>query len=129
MALLKLLKTSTLTITRDDGDGYWGVDGRWTEDTTPTTFDIQCSIQPFKLGKMQKVLPEGIEATDAVTVLTKTALKTSEQIGTKEQADTTVIDGFTFEAFFAENWNRFGLSVDHYRVVFLRRDNPTNGSL
>jgi hypothetical protein len=127
--LLKLLKTSTLTITRDNGGGFWDDKGRWTEDATPIDFDILCSIQPFKLGDIQKVLPEGITTNDAVIVRTKTSLKTSEQIGVKEKADTTNLDGFTYEAFFSENWSRFGLSTDHYKVTFLRKDQPSGGSL
>ena len=126
---LQLLQTSTLTITRDDGGGFYDAAGRWVEDATPTNFGIQCSIQPFKPGTGQKILPEGITASSAVKVYTQTALKTSEQIGNKELADTTVIDGLTYEAFFDENWSRFGLSIDHHKVTFIRKDLPTGGSL
>ena len=129
MALLKLFRTSTLTITRDDGGGFYDTEGRWVEDSTPATFDIECSIQPFKLGDVQKILPEGITTSNAVKIYTKTALKTSEQIGVKELADTTVIDGHTYEAFFDENWERFGLSIDHHKVTFIRKDQATEGSL
>jgi hypothetical protein len=128
--VLSLLRSSTITITRDDGGGFWDDKGRWTDDPTPPLpFDIQCSIQPFKLSDTQTVLPEGKQAEDALVVYTSTLLKTVMQISSKETADTTVIDGLTYEAFNTENWSRFGLTADHHKVVFVRHDQPTNGNL
>jgi hypothetical protein len=123
------MRTSTLTITRDIGGGYYDVEGRWVEGPAPETFNISCNIQPFKMGEVQSVLPEGTSANNAVIVRTPTALKTSEQVGDKEKADTTVIDGFTYEAFFAENWSRYSTRTDHYKVTFIRKDQPSGGSL
>lgn len=128
--MLSLFKTSTITITRDDGGGFWDDKGRWVNDPTPPApFDIQCSIQPFRLSDTQTILPEGKEAGDALIVYTTTSLKTVQQISTKETADTTVIDGLSYEAFNVENWSRYGLSTDHFKVIFIRDDQATNGNL
>ena len=129
--MIKLLRTSTLTITRDDdnNNGYWDAEGRWVDNPTPTVFDIDCNIQPFRMGEGQVILPEGVSSNDALVIRTKTALRTSEQVGKKKKADTTVIDGFTYEAFFDENWNRYGLKTDHHKVTFIRKDQNTGGSL
>jgi hypothetical protein len=126
---MRLLKTSNIVITRATG-GYWNDKGRWEDgNVSPDEFSIDCSIQPFKGGRGQRKLPDGISTHDTKVVRTKTFLKTSEQIGEKEKADTTVIDGFTYEAFFDSNWSDYGLRVDHHKVIFIRQDQSTGGSL
>ena len=127
---MRLLKTSTLTITRDQGnEGYWDERGRWVANSATTTFSIQCNIQPFKMGKTEVVLPEGISAKDAIVVRTKTPLNTAEQLQDKRNADTTVFQGSVYEAFFDENWDLYGLKTDHHKVTFIRKDQETGGSL
>ena len=125
---IKLMRKFTLTITRDDGGGFWNDKGRWVEDTVPDVFDIKCSLQPFKAGDVQAILPEGKTATDARIVRTTTALRTSDQFS-KKLADTTTIEGQTFFAMAAENWTGHGLAPDHYKVTFLREDQDSGGSL
>ncbi len=124
----RLIKRSTLTISRDDGGGYYDAQGRWVEGTR-SAFDIQCNIQPFKSGDEQDILPEGISTKDAVVVRSTTQLKTSEQVQDKEKADTTTLDGLEYVAFFTENWNRYNLQTDHFKTTFIRKDQMTGGSL
>ena len=126
---LTLMQKSTLTIKRDDGGGFWDDKGRWTVDPTPPAdLIIKCSIQPFKMGSNQFILPEGKTTTDARIIRTTTSLKTSDQFG-DELADTTTIDGNTYYAMAVEDWNLHGLSTDHFTVLFIREDQPTNGEL
>ena len=119
MPVIKLLRTSTLTITRFDAQPELLESGKYSGVTT-STFDIQCSLQPFK-GIAQKVLPDGYKADDARLVYTQTKLNTTSQF-TKVQADETQIDGLTYECFLVEDWNQFNLSTDHYRCIFVRKD-------
>lgn len=128
MALI-LMNKFTLTINRDDGGGYWDDKGRWVVDPTPPApLIIKCSIQPFKIGTSQFILPEGKTTTDAQIVRTTTSLKTSDQFG-KELADTTTIKGRTYYAMAVEDWTGHGLAPDHFKVLFIRDDQSTNGGL
>jgi hypothetical protein len=123
------MRKSTLTIKRDDGGGFWDDKGRWVVDPTPPPdFTIQCSIQPFKMGANQFILPEGKTTEDAQIIRTTTSLKTSDQFG-KKLADTTIIKGRQHYAKAVEDWNQHGLSTDHFKVLFIREDQPTNGGL
>lgn len=123
------MRTSVLTITRAATDGYINGQGRWVDGTPIAPFDIDCNIQPFSQGDSQIILPEGKKSSGAQTVRTDTLLQTVLQVGTKTPADETTIDGLLYEAFDFLNWSRYGLSADHYEVVFVRKDQPTNGSL
>ena len=124
---LSLMQRSTLTIKRDGGAGFWNDKGRWIADPT-ADFDIRCSIQPFKMGDNQFILPEGKTASDARVIRTTTSLKTADQFN-KELADTTTISGFSYYAMAVEDWTLHGLSTDHFKVLFIRDDQPTNGEL
>lgn len=124
---LSLMQKSSITINRDDGGGFWDDEGRWST-TTPEVLTILCSIQPFKMGDNQFILPEGKSASDARIIRTTTSLKTSDQFS-KKLADTTTIAGSTYYAMAVEDWNLHGLSTDHFKVLFIRDDQPTNGEL
>lgn len=126
--MISLLQNSTLTISRDEGAGSYDASGRWVPDPR-ASFDIQCNIQPFKMSNAQEILPEGKKSGDALVVYTKTDLQTVSQFD-KELADTTTIDGLTYYAFAVENWSRQGtLQPQHYKVIFVRKDKATGGSL
>jgi len=126
---LRLLQKFTLTINGDDGGGFWNDKGRWVEDPTPpAALVIKCSIQPFKMGANQMILPEGKTTSDAKIVLTTTLLKTSDQFG-KTLADTTVINGLRYYAKAVEDWTGHGLRTDHFKILFIRDDQATGGSL
>jgi hypothetical protein len=124
---LKLMRTSTLVIKRDGGSGFWDEKGRWVT-PTPVDITIQCSIQPFKMGANQLILPSGKTASDARIIRTTTSLNTSDQFS-KELADTTTIEGQNYYAMAVENWNLSGLSTDHFKALFIRDDQTTNGGL
>jgi hypothetical protein len=80
------------------------------------------------MGASQLILPEGKTTSDARIIRTTTSLKTSDQFG-KELADTTVIDGNKYYAMAVEDWNLHGLSADHFKILFIREDQATNGGL
>jgi hypothetical protein len=125
----RLLRTHALTITRytDSEAVYDPVTGRYDNSgISSTTFDIKCSIQPFRLGDRELKLPDGITAEDARFVYTDPSnpIRTSSQYD-KVIADTTVIEGIEYEAFDSSNWTGFGLRTDNYKVVFIRKDLTT----
>jgi hypothetical protein len=60
-------------------------------------------------------------ANDARVVFTETKLQTSSQF-TKIQADETTIDSLIYECFEVEDWNQYSLSTDHFRCIFVRKD-------
>jgi hypothetical protein len=80
------------------------------------------------MGSNQFILPSGITSIEARIIYTESYLKTADQF-TKELADTTVIAGLRYYAKSVEDWTGFGLSPDHYKVLFIRDDQPTNGGL
>lgn len=116
-----------ITIERDDGVGGYDAEGRW-NDGTVSPFDTKGSIQPFRSGNTQIVLPEGVRAEDALIIYTKDPTIVTNQFD-KVQADKTTIDGRVYEAFMSENWNRHGLTPDHFKTIFIREDLITNGKL
>lgn len=126
---MRLLNRSALVIKRLEEGGYWDDKGRFVDRDSATEICIKCNIQPFRESNSQTILPEGVSSGDALVIRTKTPLKTSEQIGDKITADTAEIDGFTYEAFYDENWTRYGTSVDHHKVTFIRKDQDSGGNL
>ena len=124
--MISLLQTSSLNFERDGGSGYYNTAGDWVEGST-TTVETKGSLQPFKQGDNQTILPEGITANDTRIYYTVTQLKTGSQY-IKQDADYTVIDGLEYEVFAVEDWSRYGLSVDHYKCILVRRDLNTGAS-
>lgn len=118
--MLSLLHTSKLVISRYTEGRELLESGEFASSQNVTSQDIFCSIQPFS-GISQKMLPEGHTSEDARLVYTNTKLQTTSQF-TKIQADETQIDGLTYECFLVEDWNQFGLIPDHYRCIFVRKD-------
>lgn len=123
----RLLRRSTLTIDRDNGDGYHDEQGRWVE-APVIQIPVMCNIQPFKMETVQMILPEGFQSSEARTVYTKTLIRTSTQFG-KEKADKTTINNLRYYAMAVENWSLQQLRNDHYRVIFVRDDQDTAGGL
>lgn len=121
MPKFRLLSTEKLTIQRRQaGGGYFDDNYQYIE-PTPELIEIDCSVQPFRNGQSQIELPEGVRSSDARNVYTKTPILTN--IEQQDQLpDITTIDGFEYECFNVENWSRYGLKVDHYRAVFIRKD-------
>lgn len=128
MMAISLLQKSTLTFTRDGGDGYWNEDGQWVE-AAPITVQAIGNLQPFRQGKEQIILPEGKKSDDAFIFYTKTLLQTASQF-TKELADTTVIDSRDYYVLSAEDWSKQpGLIPIHWKTILMREDQPTGGSI
>ena len=125
---LGLLKTTVLTFTRFE-EGNYDVGGteEWV-DGTPTPVIAEGSLQPFREGTSKVVLPEGTKTQDARLFYTKTLLRTEDEFN-NTVADTTVINGATYEVFNSGDWNQFGLSVDHFRAILIRRDKDPAGVL
>ena len=123
----QLVKELPLTLTRDSG-GNWDTSGKWVLGAT-APIDIAASIQPFRNSNVQVILPEGITANDTLVVYTKSLVKVADQFN-NTLADTTLIDGFTYVAFFVEDWARHtSMNLIHYKVIFVRQDKLTNGGL
>ena len=97
-------------------------------DSAPTRIHTKASIQPYKKGNGQEVLPKGIRSEDVLVVWTQDELRVADQFNNLK-ADETVIDGREYVVFFISNWNRHGLTIDHYEAIVIRKDKAPNGSL
>ena len=90
-----LIYRNPLTIYRvKKGTSYLDEDGNWIEGSGGDVEEIpiKCSLQPYVNGNEQQELPDGIRATDARYVFTKTEILQADD---REQieADETEIDG------------------------------------
>ena len=122
--MISAIMTIPLTVTRKSTEGYWDEQGDYVEGGE-TTLDIICSIQPFK-GKSRELEERGIYPKDAVRVYTKTELKTVDEFESK-LADTATIDGVNYVAVMSENWARHSMTLNHYKVIFVREGHPALG--
>ena len=123
--MLSLLRIP-LTILRSQGGEYDS--NRNFVDKDPKSFCTMSSIQPYRKGKDQVVLPEGIRSEDVLVVWTKDELRVADQFKNLK-ADETTVDGREYVTFYVSNWNRHGLSIDHYEAILVRKDKAPNGSL
>lgn len=125
MASIKLLKTHTLTITRE-GDavdkGYYDESGQWINPTTSIQFTSIGSLQPYAANNKSFVLPEGTKTSDTKIFYTTDDLRTAEQYDNLP-ADKTELNGLVYTCFAEADWEGYGLCPDHRAYVFLR-DNP-----
>ena len=122
---IKLLGKNTLTFLRDDdtSKGYYAATGSWVA-ASKTTITAKGSLQPLKGdgGGLRRSLEEhGYFSTDILVFYTPTKVRTVDQFG-KTGADTTTVDGFTYDAFSVKNWTTAGLGADHYKILLVRQD-------
>ena len=122
----RLVRRVPLTVYRI-AEGISNPDGSFTPGGE-TSLDIRCNIQPFRMGDTQQTLPEGLRAEDAVIVYTETLLRTVNQF-TGTVPDEIELDTQRYEALNVENWARNGLRLDHYKVLFVRKDKSKNGGI
>ena len=130
---ISLLKTSSLTFTRDNADGYIGLEGLPIPSTTTELTEVQGSLQPFRTGNnilkngdYQILTQAGYSSDDARIFYTKTRLQTTNQ-HLKRKADLTTIDGLTYFVFSVKDWSSYGLFTDHYECILAREDQSVNG--
>jgi len=120
MAISRLMRTSTLAIARFSTERVLQPSGKYEDNVSDESFDIQCSIQP--LGKnLVKMLPEGYTKTDSRTIRTTSVLRTTSQF-TKFSADETDIEGLTYRCFAEDAWDTHGLQSDHRNYIFILKD-------
>lgn len=117
---ISLLNKTKLEFSREGVSENKG-DGTYTP-ATPTTYTAYGSLQPYQTkGNTEKKLPNGISSGDALTYFTTTQLRTANVL-TKLKADSTTIDGYPYEVFAVDNWKRFGLTVDNYQCILIRKE-------
>jgi len=119
-------KVTPLTFLRVDGD--WSESGQWVEYGSPVSVVALGNLQPYRMGTSQLTLPEGFKAQDALIYYTETPINTVDQF-TKALADRTTIDNRTYIAQNSENWSRYVSNNNHYKVLLVRDDLPSNGGL
>tara|TARA_R110000850_G_scaffold18853_7_gene57846 strand:- start:1357 stop:1731 length:375 start_codon:yes stop_codon:yes gene_type:complete len=87
----------------------------------PQNIYTEGSLQGYREGAEQSVLPAGIQVSDARLYYTSTLLKTADD---EEQtsADITEIDGTTFKVFAVGDWKSTTIlkRVAHYRIILIR---------
>lgn len=118
---LRLLKTSTLTFIRPEGQAEYDDDYNLTPSDPIPPIIAQGSLQPWSKGEMQVEVPAGVRVKDVRLFYTKTKLQTADEQLEKDP-DTTTIDGIEYEVYDQADWNQYGLSVDHYCAVLVRKD-------
>jgi hypothetical protein len=84
------------------------------------------SVQPYKNGKSQIVLPEGVKEEDAFILYGITPIQSSDQFK-KIKADRVAIQGQYYLAFNSENWTFTRSKVSYYRSIFIREDKLQEG--
>lgn len=115
---------TNLTVYRiKKGTSYLSEDGDWIEGTGSDVEEIpiKCSLQPYVNGNEQRDLPDGIRATDARYIFTKTEILQADD-RTQIAADEVEIDGVRYECDRVKPFVGFGLITDHYECVFIRKD-------
>lgn len=118
---IRLLRTSTLPITRKTTTGSFNDNGEWVKGTNQTAFNIRCSIQPFRQGESKVELPIGVTAQDVRAIYTTTEMLTADEY-LNQEPDETTIKNIPYECYHIEDWDNFNLQADHYKVLFVRRD-------
>lgn len=124
----RLFSTHTVTFTRQTGDGYHDeVSGDWVSVTDPS-FDATGSLQPYRSGYEQVILPEGVNDSDAKIFYTKTEIRTANKTaGTL--ADTATINSEEYEVFSSEDWTGFGSAAGHYRGILILKKRVIAGGI
>jgi len=120
------MRSLSVTLKRDTG-GYY-LKGDWVTSETPDDIPINCSIQPYRKGEHQVVMPEGVMSKDTLVFYTQNQVKTVNQFTFKE-ADRYIEGLLTYVAFDVANWGRHLIRTAHYQVLFVREDKLPNGDL
>lgn len=111
--MMSTLPRTTLTVTRLDAGSF--VNGLWVEGS-PSTFDIQCSVQPLTPDEMELV-PEGRRDGEVFNLFTGTRLLPANPPDSKN-ADKVSIDGRDYEVLSCARWqNRI---LPHYKAVVVQ---------
>lgn len=116
------LLTQDIEVTRHS-EGYYDENGRWVEGST-STLTVKGRVQPYREGRVTKLLPEGISEEAALLVLSRERLY-SANTKTKVSADTIEDDGDTYHVWSVKNFARASgdlALLNHYECVLLRED-------
>ena len=117
---MQLLNKTPLVALRHNSEGEFNENYEWV-DSNPDEVPFKCSLQPLSKNSEVKILPEGVTSSDAFVVLTKTEILEDNE-HTKQKADEVEIRGRRYKAFKVFPWTGFGLSTDHYRCIFIKKD-------
>ena len=119
---MSLLRAKTVTFT-SFAEGYYDDDGLYF-DGNEASFDVKGSLQPFE-GMSRSILPEGVSTEDVRVFYTKDEILTANQLD-NTQAYEADIGGFTFVVTMASPWIDSGVSLNHHRVILIRKDKNEN---
>lgn len=121
MLVPRLLRTHTLDVVTKATSGGYDDYGNWVEGVDNPPQSIKGNLQPFKTGKAQQDLPEGVTAKDAFTFYSVVDIPVSDEYK-NTQAATTVIDGVPFEFYDKAPWTGYGSRTEHYKYILIRED-------
>lgn len=108
---------SQYTVTRTAAGDY--IDGRWVDGST-STFTVMASIQPMRLGEVQK-LPEALRTRETRKFRSDTAVRIANETN-KTPSDTISVDGETWEVMQASHWFDHSPDLEHWQGVIARKD-------
>lgn len=117
----QLLNKTSLNLYRVDGSsGYLDDNNNWVKGAE-TVIPIKCSLQPYRNGRTERDLPDGVYSEDAFFVYSKSEMLTTDEFSNRV-ADQIEIDGRRYECFFSEPWVFYNLQADHYKAIFIKKD-------
>lgn len=115
-----------LTLERHTG-GKKDINNRYV-DNPPEEIEGYFSVQPYKKGTKQMILPDGIKSEDAYITYGKTYVQPVDHfLGLK--ADRVKIKNKYYIADQCLDWTFPGSNADHYKTLFVREDTVSQRSV
>lgn len=116
----RLFKTHNIVILRPKPSYYENF--RFVDAGPPEEFPIKCNIQPFKENQKRFVLPEGMRVEHCIIVYSQDIEFKTSSVWGKTKADYFEYKGYEWECYQDQDWNGYGLSVDHSVCMAVRKD-------
>lgn len=120
--MFDLMRTQTvLHYKRSEEGGYLSHNHEWVQASFQEPVELQCNVQPLRVGKSKVILPDGVRADSVQVLRSFTPLKVADHI-TEEEGDEVEYKGFRYEVFKEEDFSDYGLMTDHYKYLIKRKD-------
>jgi hypothetical protein len=122
---LSLIKKQTIVLQRPAVEVF--EDMEWKPvGNPPAPTPIEVNLQPFKLNQRRWIAPEGYRVEDLVIVYSKAIQLKTSSVYTKSTADRFYYKGFLYEVIQEQDWEGYGLIVDHYVCMAVKKEPARN---
>lgn len=119
------LMATGLTFTTAGTAGNWGADGTYTEGTAGALVNTTGEIEPYQEGFGTSLLPQGITATSAISVLSRAEVFITDPVANTEAYEMTY-KNVEYVAWKVMDWS--GGAVGYYECIFVRKDQNPYGA-